>query len=60
MAITFGVDLVVLGAMTVLFPLDRPVTLPEQTTVATESSSSAKLWGVVVVLLTLVLYWIFW
>jgi hypothetical protein len=54
------VDLVVLGAMTVLFPLDRPVTLPEQTTVATESSSSAKLWGVVVVLLTLVLYWIFW
>jgi SSS family solute:Na+ symporter len=60
MAITFGVDLVVLGAMTVLFPLDRPVTLPEQTTVATESSADAKLWGVVVVLLTLVLYWIFW
>jgi SSS family solute:Na+ symporter len=60
MAITFGVDLLVLGIMTLLFPLKQPVTLPEQTAISTESSGSAKLWGVVVVLLTLALYWKFW
>jgi SSS family solute:Na+ symporter len=60
MAITFAGELVVLGAMTVLAPLEQPVTLPEQKTIPLEGSASAKLWGGIVILLTLTLYWIFW
>jgi solute:Na+ symporter, SSS family len=60
MAISLGVEIAVLGAMTLLWPLARPVTLPEQTKIAMEQSSSAKVWGVIVILLTLTLYWVFW
>jgi SSS family solute:Na+ symporter len=60
MAITFGVDLVVLTAATLLAPLAQPVMLPEQTRIAVQASSGAKFWGAIVVLLTLTLYWIFW
>jgi SSS family solute:Na+ symporter len=59
MAITFGVALFVLAAMTLSNPLREPVTLPVQTKIAMHGSSGAKLWGVVVVLATLGLYWFF-
>jgi SSS family solute:Na+ symporter len=60
MAITFGVEIVVLGALTLLTPLQQPVTLPEQTKIALVSSSSAKIGGALVVVATLALYWLFW
>jgi SSS family solute:Na+ symporter len=60
MAITFGVDLVVLTAATLIAPLSQPVTLPEQTRIAVDTSPGAKFWGAIVVLLTLTLYWFFW
>ncbi|MEX0610609.1 MAG: hypothetical protein WD229_00700, partial [Pirellulales bacterium] len=60
MAITFAVELVVLGAMTLVSPLAQPVTLPEQSKISLEGSSAAKFWGAIVILLTLTLYWIFW
>jgi SSS family solute:Na+ symporter len=60
MAITFGVDLAVLTAATLIAPLSQPVTLPEQTRIAVDTSPGAKFWGVIVVLLTLALYWFFW
>lgn len=59
MAITLTSIIVVLGLMTLLKPLAQPVTLPEQTKIALDSSSGAKFWGAVVVIATLVLYAIF-
>ena len=40
-------------------PLKTPVDLPKQTKIELVGSSGAKLWGVVVVLLTLALYAVF-
>jgi SSS family solute:Na+ symporter len=60
MAITFGVELVVLCSMTLLMPLAQPITLPQQSRISVEGSSAAKIWGAVVVLATLALYWVFW
>jgi SSS family solute:Na+ symporter len=59
MAISFATVLIVLGTMTVLRPLPEPVTLPVQTKIALDSSAGAKFWGVVVVIATLALYWVF-
>jgi len=36
------------------------VVLPTTDLIALESSKSAKLWGIVVVIATLLLYWVFW
>jgi SSS family solute:Na+ symporter len=60
MAITFGIDLAVLGLVTFIAPLKQPVVLPVQTKIELEHSPRAKVWGVVVVLVTLALYWRFW
>ena len=60
MAICFGVILVVLTIMTVLNPLKKPVTLPKNESMDLTSSKSAKFFGGVVIVLTLVLYVIFW
>ncbi len=60
MAITFGVLTAVLGLMTLFQPLREPVKLPEQTKIALEGSPGAKVWGVVVILATAALYWLFW
>ena len=60
MAITVSVLVGVLALMTLARPLSQPVTLPEQTKIPLEGSSGAKLWGGVVILATLALYWVFW
>lgn len=60
MAICFGIVVAVLTAMTVLFPLKEPVTLPVNEKMDVTGSASAKVGGVVVVILTAVLYIIFW
>ncbi len=59
MAITFGGTLAILALMTITSPLAQPVTLPEQNKIALVSSPSAKFWGAIVVIATIVLYGIF-
>lgn len=60
MAITVGALSLVLAAMTLANPLKKPVKLPEQTKIAMDSSPGAKIFGLIVVILTAVLYVIFW
>ncbi|MEN6426151.1 MAG: sodium/solute symporter [Phycisphaerales bacterium] len=60
MAICFGIILAVLTVMTLVKPLPKPVVLPTNPKMDMTSSRGAKLAGVGVVVLTLVLYAIFW
>jgi SSS family solute:Na+ symporter len=60
MAICFGVIIAVLTAMTMIMPLPEPVTLPTNPKMDMTTSRGAKLCGAVVIVLTLVLYAIFW
>jgi solute:Na+ symporter, SSS family len=60
MAITFGIDLLILAAVTVIAPLSQPIVLPEQSKIALVPSAGAKAWGFVVILITAALYWKFW
>ena len=60
MAVCFIVVVVVMGVLTKLNPLPAPVIMPVNNQIPLESSKGAKMWGWVVVALTLVLYVIFW
>jgi len=60
MAICFFVILAVLTIMTLLKPLPEPVTLPVNENMDMRTDPRTKIFGVVVVLLTLTLYVIFW
>ena len=60
MAICFGVLLVVLTAMTLLKPLPEPVTMPVNLKMDLTPSRGAKIAGLGVVALTLMLYAMFW
>jgi SSS family solute:Na+ symporter len=60
MAICFGVVMAALAIVTLVKPLAKPVVMPTTDLIALESSKSAKLWGGVVVVVTLLLYVIFW
>lgn len=60
MAVCFGVVMATLALVTLIKPMAKPVVLPTTDLIALESSKSAKIWGVVVVVCTLVLYVIFW
>jgi len=60
MAICFGVVCATLAVVTIVKPLTTPVVMPTTDLIALESSKSAKLWGIVVVIVTLMLYWMFW
>jgi SSS family solute:Na+ symporter len=60
MAICFFVIIGVLSLITWLWPLEKPVELPVNPAMNMESSGSAKFFGLVVVLLTVVLYVVFW
>jgi SSS family solute:Na+ symporter len=60
MAICFFVILAVLTLMTVLKPLRQPVTLPVNTSMDMTTDPRTKIFGGAVVLLTLILYAIFW
>jgi len=59
-AVAFLVLVVVLGVMTLVKPLRDPITLPTQTKIKLESSSTAKGFGIVVVIVTVMLYVVFW
>ena len=54
------VILAVLTLMTLLKPLPQPVTLPVNTSMDMTTDPRTKIFGGVVVLLTLILYAIFW
>ncbi len=60
MAICFGVIIAVLVLITLLKPLKEPIVMPVNENMDITSSQSAKIGGVVVCLLTAVLYYIFW
>jgi SSS family solute:Na+ symporter len=60
MAICFFAILGVLTLITVLRPLPKPVDLPVNPAMNVETSQGAKLFGLVVVLLTIALYYAFW
>jgi SSS family solute:Na+ symporter len=60
MAICFFVILAVLTIMTVLKPMPEPVTLPVNEKMDMRTDRRTKIFGAVVVLLTLTLYVIFW
>jgi len=60
MAICFGVVLLVLTVITLVKPLAQPIVLPVNDKICMRSSASAKIGGVLVVLLTLALYAYFW
>lgn len=60
MAICFGVVFVVMMGITLVKPLAKPVIMPTTDLIALESSKSAKIWGIGVVICTLILYVIFW
>jgi len=60
MAICFGVILAVLTVMTLLKPLPEPVVLPVNKKMDMKTDKGTKIFGLVVVALTLILYAIFW
>lgn len=60
MAICFGAVVLILTVLTLINPLKEPVVLPINKEIALESSSVAKVCGVVVVVMTIALYVIFW
>ena len=60
MALCFGLIVAVLAVMTIVRPLPKPVDLPVNPKMDMTTSQGAKLFGAVVILLTLALYVIFW
>ena len=60
MAISFFAIVFVLAIMTWRWPLERAISLPENPEMNMETSRGAKVFGVIVVCLTLALYIVFW
>ena len=59
MAICFALCLVVMAAITAVKPLAQPIEFKARTTIALEGSKTAKMAGIGVILITLVLYVVF-
>ncbi len=60
MAITFGAVIALLGFLTAFFPRKEPFVPHGETTIDLRTSRSAKVGGVIVVLLTIAMYIYFW
>ena len=60
MAVCFLLVLGLCAVLTMINPLPKPVEMPVSNQIALESSPTAKVWGVVVCVLTVVLYVVFW
>jgi SSS family solute:Na+ symporter len=60
MAISFIATLILLGIITKISPLCEPIKLPEQTKIDLTGSRGAMFWGIIVVVATLALYYVFW
>ena len=59
MAICFGLCLLVMAIITILKPLARPIEFERKSQVDLTSSGGAKIAGIVVVVITLILYFLF-
>ncbi|MGL5019366.1 MAG: sodium:solute symporter family transporter [Luteolibacter sp.] len=60
MAICFGVVFAVMSIITLVKPMEKPVVMPTTDLIALESSKTAKIWAVGVVIGTIALYIYFW
>lgn len=60
MAVCFVAVFLLMLLITLIKPLPKPVVMPTTDLIALESSKTAKIWGVVVVVATLVLYVVYW
>ena len=60
MAITFGVIVAVMGAITLLFPLKQPVVLPVKRDFNTTPAPLVAWLGAVIIVVVVVLYVILW
>jgi SSS family solute:Na+ symporter len=59
MAVCFALCLVIMAAITMVRPMAQAVVLPHNTTISLDSSRGAKIGGVLVVAITLLLYFVF-
>jgi SSS family solute:Na+ symporter len=59
MAVCFALCLVIMAAITMVRPMAQAVVLPHNTTISLEPSRGAKIGGVLVVAITLLLYFVF-
>jgi SSS family solute:Na+ symporter len=59
MAICFGINLVVMTIITILKPMAKPIEFEQKTTLDLKSSKGAFMAGIVVVIITLILYFLF-
>jgi SSS family solute:Na+ symporter len=59
MAICFGLCLVVMAIISVLKPLPKPIVFEQKSKLDLRSSNGAKIAGIVVVIITLALYFLF-
>ena len=59
MAICFGINILVMTIITIIKPLDKPIVFEKKTTLDLKSSKGAFMAGIVVVIVTLVLYFLF-
>ena len=59
MAICFAINIVVMTIITILKPLDKPIVFEQKTSLDLKSSRGAFMAGIVVVVITLVLYFLF-
>lgn len=60
MALCFFLVLLVGLVLTKLRPLETPVVMPENKDMVLETSPVAKVWGIVIIVVTIALYAIFW
>ena len=60
MALCFGICLAVLAVLTIVKPLKEAAELPHNEDMDITGSKSAKMWGIVVCVLTVILYAVFW
>ncbi|NLX23838.1 MAG: sodium/solute symporter [Phycisphaerae bacterium] len=60
MAVSFAGVLLIMGLITLIMPLSKPVELPVNTKIELQSSRGAKACGIAVVVTTLILYAYFW
>ena len=59
MAICFAINIIVMTIITILKPLDKPIVFEQKTSLDLKSSRGAFMAGIVVVVITLVLYFLF-
>jgi len=59
MAICFGINIAVMTIITIIKPLDKPIVFEQKTSLDLKSSKGAFMVGIVVVIITLVLYFLF-